>query len=71
MSKVDGISDMALASGSVWGEFIRGTMTSASTFVLEKAAPPALTLMPDTSVSPHRYLVSFELLSQHWSSVEV
>ena len=34
----------------------------------EKAAPPALTLIPDTSVLPCMSLVPFEVLPQSWGS---
>ena len=38
---------------------------------LEKGQWLVLTLIPDTSVSPSMPLVSFKLLLQCWSSVEV
>ena len=45
-------------SASVWGGSLRkGTMASASTFIWKKAAPQALTLMPDNSVPPWLSLV--------------
>ena len=43
-------------------------MASASTFAWQKAAPPALTLMPDNSVPPGMSLVSLKLLPQCRSS---
>ena len=46
----------------------KGTMASASTSAWEKAAPLALTMMPDYSVTPHMSLVPFKLLSLSWSS---
>ena len=51
--------------------FFKGTMTSASTSIKEKAAPPALFLKSDNSVTSHMTLVSFELLSQCGSSEKV
>ena len=51
-----------------WGEGSPRTMASTNTSVWEKAAPPALALKPDNSVSPHMSLVPFKLLPQHWSS---
>ena len=44
-------------------------MASASTFVQEKAAPPALTPMPDNSVTPCMSLVLSQLLPYCWCSV--
>ena len=40
-------------------------------FSLGKSCPPALALMPDTSVPPCMLLVPFKLLPQCWSSEEV
>ena len=38
-------------------------MSSASTSVCEELSPyPVFTLMPENSVSPHMFLVPFELL---------
>ena len=42
--------------GSVRGELRKGTMASASISVLEKATPPALTLILSNSTSPHMSL---------------
>ena len=50
------------------GGLIKGTMASTSTSVWEKVTLPALTLMPDSSLSPHMPLVPFKLLPQLWSS---
>ena len=44
------------------------TMGSASSSVWKKAAPPAVSLVPDTSVPPCMPLVPFKLLPQCWSS---
>ena len=44
------------------------TKASASTSVWEKAAPPALALMPDTLSPPRLPLVPFRLLPWCWSS---
>lgn len=41
------------------------------TSVWEKAAPPALSLKPANSVSPHTSLVPFVLLPQRWSLEQV
>ena len=72
---VDGDSDMAPIClpplGGVGREDRRlrkGIMASASTFVWQKAAPPALALIPDNSVFPSMSLAPLELLPQHWSS---
>ena len=46
VSQVDGVSDLCLLAGSVGVGLRKGTVASASTFVWEKAAPPALVLMP-------------------------
>ena len=46
-------------------------MASASTTVLEKAAPAALALMPDCPIPPHVSLVPFKLLPQCWSLEQV
>ena len=54
--------------GSVGGVFKKGTMATAHLSVWERAAPPALTLMPDTSVSLCMPLVPCKLLSLCWSS---
>lgn len=53
------------------GEAQQRNMMLASTPVCEKAAPPALTLEPDNSVTPCMFLVPFQLLPQHWSSEQV
>ena len=55
-------------TGSMGKGLKKGTMVSASTSVWVEAAPPVLTLMPDTSVPSRMSLVPFELLSLHWSS---
>ena len=45
----------------------KGTMASASIFVWQKVALPALALMWDTLIPPHMALLPFELLPQHWN----
>ena len=45
-----------------------GKMVSDGIFIWAKAAPGALTLMPDTSIPPCMSLVPFELLPQCQSS---
>ena len=57
-----------LPAGSVGEGLRKGKMASASTSFWEKAAFPALALMPDNSFPPHMSLVPFELLPQCWSS---
>ena len=56
-------------SVALWGKGLRiVTMASAHLSVWEKAVPPALALMPDTSVSPYMPLVPFKLLPRCWNS---
>ena len=50
-------------ASSVGGGLIKGTSASASTSVWEKAAPPALTLMPNNSVPPHVSLMPCKQLT--------
>ena len=57
-----------LPVGFVRGGLIKGTVSSASTSIWEKAVPPALALMLGNSVSPSVFLVPFRLLPQHWNS---
>ena len=55
VSQVDGVSDRVAAQwlcGYVRGGLRKGTMTSASTLVWEKAVSLAFALMPDNSVLP-------------------
>lgn len=42
-----------LTAISVWQGLLKGKMASATRSVWEKTALPALTLIPDTSISPH------------------
>ena len=56
---------------SVWGGLLKGNMASATPLVWEKAAPPVLMLMPDTSVSPRMSLVPLDMLYHFWSSERV
>lgn len=53
-------------SGGV-GKLSKGTVVSASSFVLESATPPDLFLKPGNSVPPHMLLVLLKLLSLRWS----
>ena len=46
-------------------------MASASTSVWDKAEPPALTLLPNSSIPPFMSLVTFKLLLPGWSSERV
>lgn len=49
------------------GKLSKGTVVSASSFVLESATPPDLFLKPGNSVPPHMLLVLLKLLSLRWS----
>lgn len=73
MCKVNGDSDMVpvcqLCGGG--GGFIKGAMTSASTFIKDKAASLTLFLKSDDLVTPHMTLVSFQLLPQYRRSEKV
>ena len=55
-------------AGSVGGGLSKGTMASASTSVWEKAAFPALTLMPNNSFPTYMSVMPFKLLPLRWSS---
>ena len=57
-----------LPAGSVGGGLSKGTMASASTSVWEKAAFPALTLMPNNSFPTYMSVMPFKLLPLRWSS---
>ena len=70
VNQVDGVSDtVLLLCGSVWGWAQKGTM--ASVWPLEFCpggnCPPALALVPDTSVYSCVPLLSLQLLPQSWS----
>ena len=74
VSQVDVVSNMVeLLCGSMWGRAQKGYHATALPleFCLGGSCPLALTLMPDTSVSPHVPLVPFQLLPQCWSPEEV
>ena len=55
-------------AGPVPERLIKGTMTSTSVFVWERASSPALTLMPDNSVFLCMSLAPFKLLPLYWRS---
>ena len=59
---------LSFSSVSLWGEGSEKQQWPLSTFLSVESCPPALTLMPDTSVSPCKPLVPFKLLPQCWSS---
>ena len=68
VSQVDRDSDMVSTCWLCRGGLSKRTMASASICAWVQAAPPAVTLMLDNSVSPCIFLVPFKLLPQHWSS---
>ena len=71
MNQVDGVSNMVLPlHHSVLGrDQSIGTMTATWSleFYQGGSCPMALSLKPDTSVSPRTPLVPFQLLLQCWS----
>lgn len=68
VSQVDKDPDM-VAACQVCGDVLRkGKMAFASTFIWEKATPPALSLTPVNLVPPRISLAPFKLLPQCWSS---
>ena len=74
VSHVDGVSDMVPACwlcGSVGQGFQQQDNGLCPPFCLRENCPPALTLMPDTSVPPAMSLVPFKLLPQCWGSERV
>ena len=58
-------------SVAVWWEGSERGNGLCPPFFLRQNCPPALTLMPDTSVPPHVQLVPFKLLPWCWSSERV
>ena len=56
-------SQISSLPGPAWAGLSKVTTAFASTAVREKAAPPALTLKLNNSVSPYMSLAPFELLS--------
>ena len=69
MNQADGISDMvSLLCGSVWGRAQKRNngCCLVSGDVSRRKLSPALTLMPDASVSPCMPLVPFQLLPWCW-----
>ena len=68
VSQVDGDSDMASAFQVCVERAQKRNNSLCQHFIWEKAAAPALTLMPDTSVPLCISLVPFELLPQCWGS---
>ena len=68
VSQVDGISDMA-PDCRLCGRWVQKRDNGLCLpFCLGESCPPALTLMPHTSVPPHMPLVPFKLLPWCWSS---
>ena len=63
INQAAGDSDMVPKCGLCWGGFNKGTMASASTSAWEKAAHPALVLMPNNLVFPHLPQAPLELLT--------
>lgn len=57
--QVDENSNIMPTSGCVEGGFNKGKMYSVSTFLWEKAVPPAIVLMPDNSLPSCMFLVTF------------
>lgn len=62
MGQVEGVSDMAPAFGLLGEGLRKGSISSVITSLWENAAPPALTLMSNTSLPFCMSDVSFKLL---------
>ena len=69
--QIYGVSDMAPACQLREEGSEKETIVSASTSVWEKAAPTAVSLMPDNSVPPHMFPMYFEVLLHCLSSETV
>ena len=70
VSQVDGVSVRNPPAGSVafWGRAQKRDNGLCLPFCLGENCPPALALMPDTSIPPCTPLVPFKLLPQCWNS---